>query len=573
MKDEFYPAWYEEIPPEKSYRSILKWGASDQFKHPNRRLFRMMKETFKMTDEDFKTPKKMGLETVSAVIPIGLSEKQVSCFENILGKENVLRDTYSRLKLSYGKTMIDLMRLRNGIIENIPELVLQPRDKEDVRKIVEYCNLEKIPVYVFGGGSTVTRGTECVKGGVSLDTRVHMKRVLKLSETNQTVTVEPGIQGPALESMLNHAPNLFNTHRAYTCGHFPQSFEYSSVGGWVVTRGAGQNSTYYGKIENLVIAQEYITPAGTIKTAEYPACSTGPSIDEIMLGSEGAYGILVSVTLKIFRYRPQNRQRFSFMFRNWEDAKNCVREVMQGEFGYPSVFRLSDPEETDVAIKLYGFEGSLIDTFLSLRGFKPGERCLLLGTADGERGFARHIDKMVHHVCRRYGAMSTTGYPVRKWEQSRFTDPYMRDDMQDFGIITDTLECAVNWEQLEHVYKTVRSFCKSRPDTVCMTHLSHFYPQGVNLYFIFIGKMDSIEEYLLYQAGLLDHIQKSGAAMSHHHGIGKMTSPWLEAQIGKNQLEIFKALKKHFDPNNILNPGGTLALDLPEEQKRNLWTD
>lgn len=567
-KNGFRPDWYEEAPPAGSYRSILKWGDPKEFKHPNDRLYALMKKTFNMTDEDFKSRQNMGLEKVAYNKPISLSKEQIEAFKKIVGKENVKTDEYSRLQIAYGKTMMDLMRLREGIVENVPDLVLHPRSKEDIQQIVKYCNEEKIPVYIYGGGSSVTRGVECVKGGVSLDMRVHMNKVIKFNETNQTITVEAGMSGPKLEEVLNNAPKLFNAKMAYTCGHFPQSFEYSAVGGWVVTRGAGQNSTYFGKIEDMVICQEYVTPIGTIKTDEYPAMATGPSIDEIMIGSEGAYGVLVSATLKIFRHMPENQRRFSYIFRNWDDAMNAAREIMQGQFGFPSVFRLSDPEETDVALKLYGVEGTAIDKMMAVKGYKPGERCMFLGFTDGEKDFTKVVKRKVHKICKKYGAMYTTGYVTKGWEKGRFKDPYMREDLQDYGIMTDTLECSVTWDTMKQVHEGVRKFCKSRPNTICMTHMSHVYPQGANLYFIFIAKINKIDEYLDYQYGILDNIQKYGAAMSHHHGIGKMTAPWLEDQIGKNQMDVFKALKKHFDPNNIMNPGGTLGLDLTEKQKR-----
>lgn len=566
--NEFYPDWYDQAPPEGSYRSILKWGDPKEFKHPNRKLYKLMKQTFNMTDEDFAAKQKMGLEKVKFDVPIKLTEEQINAFRGIVGEENVKTDDYFRLQVAYGKTMIDLMRLREGIVENIPDIVLHPRDKFDVEKIVSYCNEQKISVYVYGGGSSVTRGVECVKGGVSLDMRVHMKKVLKFNETNQTITVEAGMSGPDLEKTLNNAQQLFGAKIAYTCGHFPQSFEYSVVGGWVVTRGAGQNSTYFGKIEDMVICQEYVTPVGTIKTDEYPAMATGPSINEIMIGSEGSYGILVNCTLKIFRHMPENQRRFSYIFKNWEDARNAAREIMQAQFGYPSVFRLSDPEETDVVLKLYGVEGTVIDKLMAARGFKPMERCLFLGFTDGETGFTKNVKRKVHKICKSYGAMYTTGYVTKGWEHGRFRDPYMREDLQDYGLMTDTLECSVTWDTMEKVHEGVRKFCKSRPNTICMTHMSHVYPQGANLYFIFIARINEIDEYLDYQYGILDNIQKYGAAMSHHHGIGKMTAPWLEDQIGKNQLEVFRALKRHFDPNNIMNPGGTLALDIPDEGKR-----
>jgi alkyldihydroxyacetonephosphate synthase len=375
------------------------------------------------------------------------------------------------------------------------------------------------------------------------------------------------MSGPDLEKTLNNAKELFNAKRSYTCGHFPQSFEYSVVGGWVVTRGAGQNSTYYGKIEHIVISQEYVTPVGTIKTKEFPADATGPDIDQIMIGSEGTFGVLVSVTLRIFRYMPENTKRFSYIFKNWEDAQGAIREIMQSESGYPSVCRLSDPEETDIGLKLYGVEGTIIDSIINMRGYKKGERCLFLGTTDGNKKFAKLVKQNVHRICKQYSAMSLTSYPTKKWEHSRFKDPYMREDLLDFGVIIDTLECSVNWKNLEHVHSIVRQYVKSRPQTICMTHMSHCYPQGCNLYFIFIAKMER-EEFILFHRGILDSIQKSGAAMSHHHGIGKLFAPWLEGQIGKNELEIYKSLKKHFDPNNIMNPGGTLALDMLDSEKR-----
>lgn len=556
----FYPEWCEEAPPKESYRSILKWGDPNEFKHPNKRLYALMKKTFEMTDEDFKIKKEMGNETVAYDKPIQLSSEHIEALTHIVGTENVKSDNYSRLQVAYGKTMIDLMRLRKGIVENVPDLVLHPRSKADIQQIVDYCNTHKIPVYIYGGGSSVTRGVECMEGGVSLDMRVHMKRVVKFNEINQTITVEAGMSGPDLEKTLNNAQALFGAKRAYTCGHFPQSFEYSVVGGWVVTRGAGQNSTYFGNADDLVICQEYVTPVGTIKTKEYPAMSTGPDIDQIMMGSEGTFGVLVECTLKVFRYMPENQRRFSYIFKNWAEAREAAREIMQGQFGFPSVFRLSDPEETDVMLKLYGVEDTPLNKMMEVMGYKAGERCLFLGFTDGERDFTKNIKRKLHKVCRQYGGFYLTGIPTKGWEHGRFRDPYMREDLQDYGIMTDTLECSVTWETMEQVHKGVRAYCKSRPNTICMTHMSHVYPQGANLYFIFIAKISDIDEYVAYQSGILDNIFKYGASMSHHHGIGKMIAPWLEKQIGENQHAVYRALKSHFDPNHIMNPGGTLGL-------------
>ncbi len=513
--------------------------------------------------------KNTGLSDVPESAPCRLAPGHVAALSALVGEGNAHTDTYNRLRVGYGKTMADLMRLRYGIIENIPDLVLWPRDRADLRAVVDYCDEHGIPVYVYGGGSSVSRGVEAVKGGVTLDMRVHLKRVLAFDERNQTITVEAGMSGPELERILRGAPSELGASRAYTSGHLPQSFEYSVVGGWVVTRGAGQNSTYYGKIEDMVIAQDYVCPRGMdLKTRDFPAAANGPDVDQVMMGSEGTFGILYSATLKVRKYMPENTRRFSFIFKDWESAKDACREIMQGEFGFPSVFRLSDPEESDVALKLYGVEGTILDTLMSARGYRKGERCLMLGTADGEAGFSRHVKRMVKKICLSRGAMYTTGLVQKSWEHGRFRDPYMREDLQDYGIMIDTLECSVNWTNLESVHAGVREFCHSRPDTICMTHMSHFYPQGCNLYFIFIAKMDSLDEYLAYQRGILDGIQAHGATMSHHHGIGKAFAPWLEGDVGPEVMSLYKALKTHFDPKGIMNPGGTLALDLPDEQKR-----
>lgn len=568
----FTPAWYEGQLPPRSYRSLFKWGAPNEHKHPNHRLYALLKSALDMHDDDFRQPQPLGLETVDVDIPPRLNTAHLKALTQMVGSENALTDTYARLKASYGKTMVDLLRLRQKTIENIPDIVLRPRQCEDIVSIVRYCDQHRIPLYVFGGGSSVTRGMEAVCGGVTLDMSIHMKRVLAFNESDQTITVEAGMWGPELEATLNQAPERLQAARRYTCGHFPQSFEYSSVGGWIVTRGAGQNSTYYGKIEDIVLAQEYVTPAGSLQTPPWPRHATGADIDQIMIGSEGAFGVLTAATLKVFRFMPHNRRNFSYMFRTWQDGLNACREIMQCEAGFPSVFRLSDPEETEVAMKLYGVEGTAADGLLRRLGYAQMEKCLLLGCTDGERGFARNLAQRVAQICRDYRAFPLSAFNVtQRWEKDRFRDPYLREDLLDYGIIIDTLECAVTWSQAEKVHSAVRAYLKSRPNTICMTHLSHAYPQGSNLYFIFITRLSDMRDYLELLYGILEVIQQNGAAISHHHGIGKQTAPWLEENIGSAQMDVLRALKKHFDPHNIMNPGGTLGLDMTPEQRAKRW--
>ena len=566
----FRPDWFEgELPP-RSFRSIFKWGHPREYKHPNRRLYAEMKRVFRMTDDDFREKRKLGLgEVPETGHPSALATTDVEALVSLVGgPENARSDVYSRLAVSYGKTMGDLTRLRDGIVENLPDLVLHPRSRADLRAVVDYCDAKRIPVYVYCGGSSVTRGTEALKGGVTLDTRVHLKRVLELNETDGTVTVEAGLQGPELERFLQNAPELLGAKERYTLGHFPQSFEYSGVGGWVVTRGAGQNSTYYGKIEDMVAGLDWVCPSCDLVTEPFPRRATGPDLDQLMIGSEGAYGVLYSATLKLRRFEAKATRRMAFVFRNFEGAMAAAREVMRGEFGMPSVFRLSDPEETDIALKLYGVEGTPVDWGLSLLGYRRGERCLLVASADGDRSSTRLIKRKIMGIALRRGAFYATGFVEKAWEHGRFRDPYLRESLQDFGVMTDTLECAVTWSRLERVRAELRKAVHARPDAICMIHASHFYPQGCNLYAIFIARLDSLAEYKAYQASILDAVQRSGAALSHHHGIGKSFAPWLEGQVGKAAVDTFRALKKRFDPNNVMNPGGTLALDLPDGERR-----
>jgi alkyldihydroxyacetonephosphate synthase len=366
--------------------------------------------------------------------------------------------------------------------------------------------------------------------------------------------------GPAYEEALNRSPELFNTRRSYTCGHFPQSFEYSTVGGWVVTLGSGQASTYYGDAYDIVFSQEYVTPVGTFKTLDFPATATGPKVNDIMKGSEGTFGILVEVTMKIFRCMPENRQRFSFMYPTWEAAVNASREIMQSEFGKPAIFRISDQEETDRGLKLYGMPG-FVGTFLALRGFLPMQRCLCLGNVEGDKDYAKLVKRKLTRIAKKHGAISLGWYAPKKWEKTRYTEPYMREDLGDYGILIDTLEAGVTWDNLHRLHEGVRNYIKSRPDTMCMTHASHFYPQGTNLYFIFIARMTAPAEYRELQKGIIDNIQRFGGSLSHHHGVGRMIGPWMENHLGKEQMAVLRTLKKHFDPNNIMNPGGQLGLD------------
>ena len=566
----FQPEWRETAPAPGSYRSIFKWGDPVGFKHPNEKLYREMKEVFGLTDDDFVKRIEEGDEKVRIGRPVRLSKSKVDKIARIVGRENISSSDYGRLRYAAGKTVEEAMQMRQGKPGKVADLVVHPRHKEDVKELVRLCNSERIPVYVYGGGSSVNFGLLPARGGITLVMNTHMNKIVKLNEANQTVTVQAGIMGPALEDALNRATETLGAKRNYTCGHFPQSFEYSSAGGWVVTLGSGQSSSYYGDAYNLAVSQEYVTPAGSFITRDYPATATGPKVNDIMKGSEGTFGVLVELTLKVYRHMPENRQRFGFIFPSWEAAADASREVAQGEFGMPAVFRISDQEETNIGLKLYGIDGTPLDSIMKLRGFKPMERCLMLGSSEGDISLAKNVKRNVKRICREFGGMYLTGYATKHWEPGRFKDPYLREDLQDFGIMIDTLETGVTWDNLHRVHQEVRKVVKARPRTICMTHASHFYPQGTNLYFIYIAKMDSLKEYIAFQDSIIEAIHKSGGSLSHHHGVGRMIAPWMERHLGKEQMEVLRALKRHFDPRGIMNPGGQMGLDLKGKDWRKM---
>ncbi len=560
------PDWSNQPPETGSYRSIFKFGRPDEFKHPRNQLVEIMKTEFGMTDDDFRHRRDEGKERVTLGVKPGLSDDHINSLGEIVGAENISTTDYDRAKYSSGQSLKEVLDLRHNSPSHVTDAVLHPRDKHDVRKIVEYCNTHKIPVCVYSGGSSVVMGITPEKGGVILVMSTHMNKLLKINDINQTATVQPGMMGPDYEDALNNAPERFKAARRYTCGHFPQSFEMSSVGGWVVTLGSGQASSYYGDAYHIVLSQEYVTPAGSFKTHEYPATATGPKLNDIMKGSEGAFGILVELTMKIFRYMPENRRYFAFMFPTWESAVDASREISQSEFGMPAVYRISDPEETDRGLKLYGFDtNALFEKFMSLWGMKPLQRCICMGTAEGEEGFTRLVGKRIKSICKKHGALTLPSAVCRTWEKTRYKEPLMREDFMDFGIITDTLESAVTWDNLLNLHREVRAFIKKRPGTICMTHASHFYPNGTNLYFIFVLKPKTPNEYYEFHSDIVSAIVKNGGSVSHHHGVGKLLSPWMETHLGKEQMDVLRALKKHFDPNNIMNPGAQLALNKPQD--------
>jgi alkyldihydroxyacetonephosphate synthase len=537
-----------------TYRQILKWGDKREQK-VDPLMIKVIRDKFDLKDSDFEMKHLSGQQPVKLEKPSAIKPGQLDSLKIIVGNENIQTDDFSRAKFSYGKFYAELLDLRLNLIPNPPDAVVSPRSNDELIKIVEYCSKERIPVIPVGGQSSVTGALQAPLGGIAVDMTKHLNRILRISTSNKTVTVQAGIFGPALENELNK--------HGFTCGHFPQSFEFSTVGGWLAAKGAGQASTGYGKIEDMVIALKAVTPAGVVETKEFPKTAQGWDIFRVFIGSEGTLGIITEATLNIHNYRPQNTSYASFIFKSFEQAVATMQKIIQSEYGKPHLFRISDPDETDIAFKTKGFDNSLSDKLLKRLGFLPGKRSLMFVTVEGDKDYTKFVLNKIKRTARKGKAMYTGKSPVKKWLAQRYSSAYMRDPLMDLGIMTDTLETAVTWENLLKVWSATHTFVNLRPKTVLMIHISHVYESGANLYFTFLSPMEKGNEkkdFAAFHKGLVDTIQENGGSLSHHHGVGRVLAPWMENHLGKTSMAVLGAVKKHFDPNDIMNPCDTLGL-------------
>ena len=537
-----------------TYRQILKWGDKRE-EEVDPLMLKLINEKFDLKDPDVRLKYLSGLQEVKLEKPSGLNPQQLDFLRGIVGNENIMTDDFSRAKFSCGKFYAELLDLRFNLIPNPPDAVVSPKSHDEIVRIVGYCNSEKIPIVPAGGQSSVTGALQAPLGGIALDMMKHMNKVLRISPSNKTVTVQAGISGPALEDELNR--------HGFSCGHFPQSFEYSTVGGWISAKGAGQASTGYGKIEDMVVALKIATPAGVIETKEYPRTAQGWDIFRLFIGSEGTLGIITEAILNIHNYQPQNTAYASFICKSFVQAVTSMQKIIQSEYGRPHLFRISDPDETDIAFKTKGFDNSISDKLLKSLGFLPGNRSLMFVSVDGDKDYTRFVLKKIRRTARKGKCLYIGKRPVKKWLDQRYSSAYMRDPLMDLGVMTDTLETAVTWENLLKVWSATHTYAKQRPKTLLMIHISHVYESGANLYLTFLSPMEKGNErndFAAFHKGLIDTIQENGGSLSHHHGVGRVLAPWMERHLGKTSMAVLKAVRKHFDPNNIMNPGGMLGI-------------
>jgi alkyldihydroxyacetonephosphate synthase len=404
-------------------------------------------------------------------------------------------------------------------------------------------------------------GVEALRGPfaavVALDLG-RMDRLLALDEVAGTATFEPGLRGVEAEALLRE--------RGHTLGHFPQSFEFATIGGFVATRSAGQASTGYGRIDDLVEHVRCATPAGDMDLGRAPGTAAGPDLLEMVVGSEGVLGVLTEVTLRV-RRQPAVRRYEGWAFPSWEAGQTALRDLAQ-EGPAPDVARLSDRDETRIArAQTDGVKGAFLSGLLRLR--RRSEGCLAVVGFEGTAADVAHRRRAVSRTLRRHGGRGLGGAVGRSWERGRYHGPYLRDPLMDRGALVETLETAADWSRLPHLYAAVGEALREaltddgRPPVV-LCHISHLYPTGASLYFTFIARVPAGEELPRWHAAKQaagDAIAGVGATITHHHAVGRDHLPWMEAEVGALGLEALRAVKQRLDPAGILNPGKLIPPD------------
>ncbi|MFC2074862.1 FAD-linked oxidase C-terminal domain-containing protein [Bdellovibrionota bacterium] len=545
-------------------RREMKWfGWGDPKVHfelpDNERVEKYLSEKFGLSElKEEKTD--WNIEDVK-VNESALSSEIISAIEQEIGKGAFSVEKNDRLIHAYGKSYKDLIRIRALNVQNAPDVVFYPSNEEEINKILNLCSKNNIAIVPFSGGTDVVSGLDAEKGGkqfvASLDL-TRLNKVLGLDETAHTITVEAGMYGVDLEKLLNS--------RGFTLGHFPQSFEYTTVGGWVATRAAGQNSTRYGKIEDIVVSLKMITPTGVIETAKAPAMACGPDMKQLLVGSEGVFGIISTCTLRVHAL-PETRDYFALLFPSFEKAAEASRLILQNGMK-PAMVRVSDAEETEMMMamrsKSTGFKkfvSFFVSKHLQKKGYKiPGSSIMMIGLEGSARDNCndRRRLRTILKGTQYFNLGRSAG---KSWLKDRFAQPYLRDRLLDNQMLVDTLETATTWDNIPELYNAtctaIKEACNKQGVNVGVyTHISHLYEVGASLYFIIAANQtqsDPLKQWEEMKAAASNAIVKHSGVISHHHGIGIDHKSYLKRS--ECELAVLRSVKKQLDPDGIMNPG------------------
>jgi alkyldihydroxyacetonephosphate synthase len=458
-----------------------------------------------------------------------------------VGSEQVLTDDASRRLRTRGKSTTDLLRARRGDLSDAPDAVVRPGDHDEVQAVLAVAVRHRIAVVPFGGGTSVVGGLvarrEGYAGVVSLDL-VRMKRLLAVDPVSMTATLEPGLRGPEAEALL--------AEHGMTLGHFPQSFEFATIGGFAATRSSGQSSAGYGRFDALVVGLAVATPVGGVELGHAPASAAGPDLRQVFLGSEGAYGVITAVTVRV-RALPQETVYEGWHWPSFDAGADAMRTLAQAQL-LPTVLRLSDENET--ALNLADPDSI---------GASSAGGCLMIVGFEGSPSSVAARRTAVTGVLTELGGTPAGEEPGRRWSAGRFDAPYLRDSMLDAGVLVETLETAAYWSHLRRTYDAVTAALTASlgEPAMVLCHVSHVYETGASLYFTVAAPEgdDALGRWASAKSAAMEAIVDAHATITHHHAVGTDHQPWLEDEVGPVGIAVLRAVKHAVDPDGILNPG------------------
>lgn len=468
-----------------------------------------------------------------------------------LGDEaHVRTDAETRVRHTRGKSTPDLLRIREGDVAAVPAAVLLPSGHEEVLAVLRVCAEHGLPLVPFGGGTSVVGGLAPAPHGVfvALDLR-RMDGLLDLDPVSRTATLQPGLRAPRAEALL--------AEHGYTLGHFPQSYEWATIGGFAATRSSGQASAGYGRFDEMVLSLTLATPEGTLDTGRAPRSAAGPDLRQLVLGSEGAFGVITSVTVRI-RPVPQARVYEGWHFPTFEEGATALRRLAQ-DGPRPTVLRLSDETETLVGLANPAAIGS---------GTRQATGCTAVAGYEGTDEDTEHRRERAAAVLRACGGTPLGEEPGRRWAHGRYSAPYLRDALLDAGAFAETLETATFWSRVPALYAAVRdaltaTLTGAGTPPLVMCHISHVYENGASLYFTVVSAQgeDPVAHWNRAKHAANEAILAAGGTISHHHGVGTDHRDWYVREAGALGIDALRAVKRTLDPAGLLNPGVLLPAD------------
>jgi alkyldihydroxyacetonephosphate synthase len=499
------------------------------------------------------TPREKGPATLDAIevpAPALTEEARKALREAVAAEDGLREDAESRIRHTRGKSTPDLLRIRAGEVDDIPAAVVLPGSHDEVLAVLRACAAHGVSAVPFGGGTSVVGGLrpQGTCPFVALDLR-RLDQLLAVDEVSRTATLQPGLRGPRCEELLNA--------RGFTLGHFPQSFEWASVGGFAAARSSGQASSGYGRFDEMVLALTVATPEGTLETGRAPRSAAGPDLRQLILGSEGALGVITAVTVRI-RPLPVRRVYEGWRFASFEAGTAALRRLAQ-DGPRPTVLRLSDETETFIGL-------AQPDEIGSSDAPQPAG-CMAITGYEGteeETAARRAAAREVLLAC---GGEYVGEEPGDRWEHGRYNAPYLRDALLDAGAFAETLETAGFWSTLPELYRAVRealagTLTAAGTPPLVMCHISHTYENGASLYFTVVSAQgeDPVAHWEPAKRAANDAILAAGGTISHHHGVGTDHRDWYAREVGPLGIRMLQAVKAEIDPSGVLSPGVLLPV-------------